>query len=90
MMYYSPESYFPYHIVGSILMAVFWVCIVVLIIRLFRRGFGHGRFGHLHGGCCGGMYGHGGDKAMETLRERYVKGEVSKEQFESMKKDLMS
>lgn len=29
-----------------------------------------------------------GSKALEVLRERYAKGEITKEQFESMKKDL--
>jgi putative membrane protein len=28
--------------------------------------------------------------AMETLKERYAKGEITKEEFENIKKDLMS
>ena len=30
-----------------------------------------------------------GNKALEVLGERYAKGEVSKEQYDNMKKDLM-
>jgi uncharacterized membrane protein len=49
------------------------------------------------GGCCGGPWGgyycHFGSEeeketAMEILRRRYAKGEIIKEQFEQMKKDV--
>ncbi len=45
------------------------------------------------GSCCGtGHYGHYEDRgnAMEILRQRYARGEISKEQYEQMKKDLVS
>ena len=29
-----------------------------------------------------------GNKALEVLKERYAKGEITKDQYESMKKDL--
>jgi putative membrane protein len=48
-------------------------------------------------GCCGGHYGYCGhyrsdeerETAMEILRRRYANGEISKEQFEQMKKDIV-
>ncbi len=45
------------------------------------------------GGCGGGHYGHYsayGEKenAVEILRQRYARGEISKEQYEQMKKDI--
>jgi uncharacterized membrane protein len=40
--------------------------------------------GHNHS-CCGRSK---GDDAEKLLRERYAKGEITKEQFDQMKKDL--
>ncbi len=31
---------------------------------------------------------YGGDSAMQVLRERFARGELTKEQFEQMRKDL--
>ena len=84
-------------IFGGVLEFVFWVLVIVLIIKLIRHALGHGKHGRF-GGCGGGMCGHGmhhdmhhgmyGDRAMFTLRERYAKGEIEKEEFEQKKKDL--
>ncbi|MBX4199915.1 SHOCT domain-containing protein [Candidatus Parcubacteria bacterium] len=68
----------PEHFLGGILELVFWVLIVVIILKLLRRRKmgGWGRWG--------------GSSAMNLLEERYVKGEIGKEEFEQKKKDLMS
>ena len=64
--------------VGEIFSLVFWAAIIWLIIGLVRGGHHHGK------GCCGG---HGDeqrpDSATEILRQRFAKGEISKEEFES-------
>ena len=66
--------------------------LIVLIIIGYAiwRGYGWG-------GGCGGHYGYaryGSDtdreNAMEILRRRYARGEISKEQYEQMKKDIVS
>ena len=65
---------------GFFFMLLFWGLIVWAIIAGVRMlSGGHGR------SCCGGAQ---GDDAVKTLRDRYAKGEITKEQFEQMKKDL--
>ena len=64
---------------------------LIVIVYVIYRGVGWG------GGCCGGHYGHYGhygseeekETAMEILRRRYAKGEITKEQFEQMKRDIL-
>lgn len=69
---------------GGFMMLIFWGLIIWAIIALVRGISG--------GGCCGMNHGSGngqkGDNAMNILKERYAKGEISKEEFEKMKKDL--
>ena len=55
------------------------------LVMLFR----HGR-----GGCCGRMRhldhqrGGGGESALDILKKRYVSGEITREEFEQMKKEI--
>jgi putative membrane protein len=68
---------------GMIFMVLFWGLIIWAIFALLRGGHG----------CCGGHMGHhhgeGREgRALEILKERYAKGEISKEEFERMKKEL--
>jgi len=70
------------------------IVILIIIGYVIYRGVWWG------GGCCGGHYGHYGhdvhyrsneerETAMEILRRRYARGEITKEQFEQMKKDIV-
>ncbi len=64
---------------GGLFMVIFWVAIIWLIVALVRGG------GHIGGGCCGMDHNDGekkNDSAMEILKERFAKGEISKEEFE--------
>ena len=75
---------------GMLFMAPIGLIVLVIIGYAIWRGFGWG------GGCCGS--GHNGhfnsyrdrENAMEILRQRYAKGEISREQYEQMKKDIVS
>ena len=66
---------------GFIFMILFWGLIIWAIIAAVRMASGN----HSGHSCCGGSK---GDEAQKVLRERYAKGEITKEQFEQMKKDL--
>jgi putative membrane protein len=69
---------------GFFFMILFWGLIIWAIvagIRMMSHGGNHGG-----GSCCGG--GNKENTAQKVLRERYAKGEITKEQFDQMKKDL--
>jgi putative membrane protein len=61
---------------GGIMMIAFWVLFIALIMWVVREV--SGRNGN----------GNSNSKALDILKERYVKGEINKEEFESKKKDL--
>ncbi len=82
-MMYNYTYYSPLHFLGGLFDVVVWVLLIWAIIAIFRscRGGRCNRMKHWHH--------HMGDKdALDILRERYAKGEVNKEEFESKKKDL--
>ena len=61
---------------GSIFMIVFWIAVIYFIVWLVRENTNKN--------------GSGDKKSLDVLKERYAKGEITKEQFESMKKDISS
>jgi len=65
-------------ILGNVLFGLIIAAIIIIIIRLVRRA------GHYHD------YYHSENKsgALDILKERYAKGEITKEQYDNMKKDL--
>lgn len=68
---------------GWIFMVIFWGLVIWAILALVRGGLGHS--------CCGHNHDENKRKesnAVDVLKERYAKGEISKEDFERMKKDL--
>ena len=65
---------------GMILMAAFWILVIVGLVFLIRwliQTTGTGREAR-----------QGGSRALEILRERYARGEIDKNEFETKKKDL--
>ena len=69
---------------GWIFMLLFWGLVIWAIIALMRGVSGTGS------GCCGKNHGEHkmNNNALDILKERYAKGEISKEEFDKMRKDL--
>jgi putative membrane protein len=61
--------------IGLIFNILLWALIAAIVIAVIRRVF-HKRDWHVM------------DQSMNIIKERYAKGEITKEQFEQMKKDL--
>ena len=66
---------------GGVFMIVFWLIIIWAIISLVRSASGGGH-------CRRDDYGTKRDGALEILKQRYAKGEISKEDFDKMKNDI--
>ena len=64
---------------GPIMMLVFWAVIIIAVIFLIRRLMASSR---------GVNAPRTEDSALEILKKRYARGEIKKEEFEQMKKDL--
>jgi putative membrane protein len=61
---------------GGIMMIVFWVLFIALIVWVVRE--------------FSGKNSKSSSNALDILKERYAKGEMNKEEFESKKKDIAS
>lgn len=72
--------------IGMLAMVLFWVLIigggVWLVVTLSRGNQGQPIPGALTAGAPAGQ------APLDTLKARYAKGEITKEQFEEMKRDL--
>jgi len=82
MMYYngyypSMFGFWPFGFVFQIFLAILVIFLIIAIIRRVSSRHSHGHWREFLG-----------DRSKEILKERYAKGELTKEQFESMKKDL--
>jgi len=67
---------------GNLMMILFWVGLIFLLIWAFKG------FNGVH---CGGMHDHGHSNsktALDILKERYAKGEIDKDEYETKRKDL--
>ncbi|HZM35676.1 MAG TPA: SHOCT domain-containing protein [Burkholderiales bacterium] len=61
---------------GIVHMALFWILVILGIVVLVKW---------LAGGPTGGG---GESRALDILKERYAKGELTREQFEQMRREL--
>lgn len=60
---------------GGIMMIIFWVAIILLVVWTVKE-------------LAGKSGKESSDSALEILRQRYAKGEMSKEEFETKKSEL--
>ena len=65
--------------VAPVLMVVFWAAVVTAVVFLIRYLVKQSR----QGAAAGKL-----DAAMDIVRNRYAKGEITKEQYEEMQKTL--
>lgn len=75
MMYFYNDYYSPFHFfLGPVFMTIVWGLIIWGIVSLVR---------HFSGNSV-----NKNKDAIDILKERYAKGEITREQFELMKKDI--
>jgi len=68
-----------YGVVGFILMLAFWILIIIGIVVFIRWIINQTKLRDTIAG----------KAPLEILKERYAKGEITKEEFEKIKKDLV-
>lgn len=74
--------FWPGHWFGGFFSILIFILIIVIIVRIAIGGRRrhHHYYDYFHGKSI--------NNAFDILQERYAKGEITKEQYESMKKDL--
>ena len=79
-----PGTYYPFYFFPFPLFFIFGFFAFFWIVRwlFFPWRWGYGGWGYRR------RYWHYGDEAYNILRERYARGEITKEQFEQMARDL--
>ena len=80
-MWYMHDGWGWWMVFGGVWMLVFWVAIIALVVWGIKSLVGHGES-------------NGGTPErrdpLEIAKERYAKGQISREEFEQIKKDLHS
>ncbi len=77
MGYYGSNYGMMSYFGGGLMMAIFWGALILLIIWLIRE-------------LMNGNRSTSSSKSLDILKERYAKGEITKQEFEDKKKDLVS
>lgn len=72
-----------YGFAGWIPSLIFWIVVIAIVVALVKH------LAHVRGGEDEGVqHMHKGGNALNILKERYAKGELTKKEFEEMKKDI--
>lgn len=86
--YYSNNLVWPFLRIGLfafIIHVLFWILVISLIIKVVKKLFGHDE-------CCMTAKSHvmneGNESNLEIIKKRYAKGEITKKEFDQLKKDL--
>ena len=82
MMYYYGNydgGFLPFHFIGFIGMIAFWALVIAGIVWLVRN---------VSSDASNNSHTSAHESPLDILKSRYAKGELTKEQFESMKKDI--
>lgn len=83
-----PEHAFWWPWAGMRIFPMIMFVVIMIFVFLFAGWWGcwHLRSGH------GGHYGEGGEaeSALDIVKKRYARGEITRDEFERMKKDLLS
>lgn len=66
--------------IGGIFMILFWALIIFGVVALVKWIFFNGSSGT----------GTSGRNALDILKERYARGEINREQYEEMRRNLQS
>jgi putative membrane protein len=74
-MWHSGDGMGWWMVIGSVWMVFFWAAIVWLFYRFFARDESSGR---------------SGESALDVARRRYAAGEISREQYEQLRRDLQA
>jgi putative membrane protein len=75
MMYQNPFLHLFLGILGFVGTVLFWTIVIFIIIKLFKRLRMHEEV-------------KSDDSALDLLKKRYAKGELTKKEFQEMKKDI--
>ena len=84
MMWFTDGFHWGWMLFGGLMMIPFWagiIALAVVILRAFLRGNSRAVSSEPSGPSASGS-------ALETLNERYAKGEIDREEFESIRLDL--
>lgn len=72
---------------GGFLVLIWWFFLAWLIVSLLRFLFG-GHHHHHHWRDKSQLSENNSDEALKILKQRYAKGEITKKEFDTIKKDL--